>query len=83
MGKHYYKHHLFVICDYFYKRLSKRVFSFESLIKPFQFNEDDILSSVDSSSQSRTLLGRLEDGRIIISQSGDHVATVAMVNLFI
>jgi hypothetical protein len=78
MGKHYYKHHLLVICDYFYKRLS-----FESLIKPFQFNEDDILSSVDSSSQSRTLLGRLEDGRIIISQSGDHVATVAMVNPFI
>ncbi len=45
-----------------------------------QFHEDAIMATDgDNPAQSRTLLGRLEDGRIIISESGDHVATVAMV----
>ncbi len=45
-----------------------------------KFHEDAILASEgDNSSQSRTLIGRLEDGRIIISETGDDVETVAMV----
>jgi hypothetical protein len=46
----------------------------------FQFQDDDILAAGgESSSSAPTLLGRFEDGRIIISRGGEHVTTVAMV----
>ena len=46
----------------------------------FKFHDDDILAAGgESSTSAGTLLGRLEDGRIIISQGGDRATAVAMV----
>ena len=46
--------------------------------KLFQFNDGEIVATTgpEGLTRSGTLLGRLEDGRIIISQSGEQVAMV-------